>query len=249
MTMIGMHTVTLLLIVFCQTFTFSPGRSGIKHSIVSQTTAISAQWQPDSPLQISAVTNRSPDPQKLDITFAVANTANKAIRAYAIKHEVGCCGSNGSQMRGSSLSNILSVDKLFLPGQVRSEEIGNEWSGSPYEKVTLSIDFVEFTDGSTWGPDISKSRERLEGMREGIKAAKTVLLKLFSEKGSQAAVELIESDMNLLPPEQNHSQAWVTGFQTGVKSMSARLLHAYQDKGIAGIEKGLKQPFDASEEK
>jgi hypothetical protein len=248
MTIIGMQTVTLLLVVLSQAFTFSPGRSAIQHPII-QTTAVSAQWQADSPLQISAVANHSPDPKKLNITFDVWNITDKGIRAYAIKHEVVCCGSNAAHIRGSSLSHILSVDKLFLPGQVRSEEIGNEWSTAPYERVTLSIDFVEFTDGSRWGPDISKSSKRLEGMRAGMKAAKTVLLKLLSDKGSQAVVELIESDMNLLAPEQNYSEAWVTGFQTGVKSMSARLLHAYQDKGIAEIEKGLKQPFDASEEK
>jgi hypothetical protein len=247
MTIIGRQTVTLLLVVLSQAFTFSPSRSAIQHPII-QTTAVSAQLQPDSPLQISAVANHSPDPKKLDITFDVWNITDKGIRAYAIKHEVGCCGSKASHISGSSLSNILSVDKLFLPGQVRSEELGNEWSTAPFERVTLSIDFVEFTDGSRWGPDISKSSERLEGMRAGMKAAKTVLLKLFSDKGSQAVVELIESDMNLLAPEQNHSEAWVTGFQTGVKSMSARLLHAYKDKGIAEIGKKLKQPLDASED-
>jgi hypothetical protein len=249
MTMIGMHTVTLLLVVLSQAFTFSPGLSVMQHTPVSQTTVILAQSQPDSPLHISAVVNHSPDAKKLDITFDLWNITDKGIRAYAIKHEVVCCDSTASHIRGSSLGNILSVDKLFLPGQVRSEEIGNEWSTSPIERVTLSIDFVEFTDGSRWGPDISKTSERLDGMRAGMKAAKTVLHKLFSDKGSQAVVELIESDMNLLAPGQKHSEAWITGFQTGVKSMSARLVHAYKDKGIAELEKRLKQPIDASEEK
>jgi hypothetical protein len=248
MTIIGRQTVTLLLVVLSQAFTFSQDRSATEHSII-QTTVVSAQLQPDSPLQISAVANHSPDPKKLDITFIVSNKSDKAIRAYTIKHEVGCCGRNASHISGSSLSIIGSVDKLFLPGQVRSDDIGNEWSSAPYERVTLSIDFVEFTDGSRWGPDFSKSSERLEGTRAGMKAAKTVLLKLFSDKGLQAVVGLIESDMNLLAPEQNHSEVWIMGFQTGVKTISARLLHAYKDKGIAEIEKELKQAFDASEDK
>ena len=33
-------------------------------------------------------------------------------------------------------------------------------------------------------------------MRAGTKAAKTVLLKLFSDKGSRAVVELLESEWN-----------------------------------------------------
>jgi hypothetical protein len=248
MTIIGMHTVTLFLVVFSQAFTFSPGRSVMQHTPASQTTVVLAQSQPDSPLQISAVTNHSPDSKKLNITFVVWNITDKAIRAYATKHEPVCFEGKDQGM-GILLSNHVSADRLFLPGQSRSEEIAGRSSSTPFQKVTLSIDFVEFTDGSRWGPDVAKFSEQLDGMRAGMKAAKTELLKLLSEKGPEAIVELLESDMHLLAPERKHSGLWVTGFRLGVKGMSARLLQAYKDKGIAEIEKGLKEPIDASEDK
>ena len=86
---------------------------------------------------------------------------------------------------------------------------------SPIDSITVAIDFVEFEDGITWGPDIGKTKERLDSMRAGSRAAIGSLIKLMKTDGLPAVISILETesiDITRQPTiHQNGSMVFVKG--------------------------------------
>lgn len=117
-------------------------------------------------------------------------------------------------------------------------------------KVVLSIDFVEFIDGTTWGEDKEKSVELLAGRRAGAKKAKERLSEKFEKEGVAGVAEAIEHDSGeegLIPPPDK-SVIWQEGYANGVKSIYARVRHAKSQGGLKKIKEAVDRPFTALEE-
>src|SRR5687768_14363553 len=96
------------------------------------------------------------------------NTASKAVRSVAIVTE------------GSKLSTmpVCAYERFMEPGTLtyRGIVLAQGWM-PPDGSIKLSVDFVEFADGSSWGEDSKGKSKYLAGTREGARYA----IKLFRE--------------------------------------------------------------------
>ena len=186
--------------------------------------------QPDSPLSIR--TNRIifDDPYKPSFEYTVVNNNDKPVRAYTIRKDDGLTG-----------SNLSMLNSPLQPGQSQWEASGDTSYSEPVQTILLSVDFVEFTDGTAWGPDTTRSYQRLAGIRAGMSVERTRLLTIFNDDGVAKLSRDLDAELEINPPQGN-SPEWSDGFRTGTLQYRARLRRTRTQGGAPLLESILRQP-------
>lgn len=216
-------------------------------STQTETPHISVEQQQGAPILISSTYVDSSNPLKPKFGYVMTNVSDKTIRAYAIRHEINY-GIEQAKQSSAVLSHLISESLLLQPNQSSSINEGGDFRyPQSVNEIKLSVDFVEFTDGITWGNDSFKSSERLAGQRAGGKAA----IKKFREKLNSGGLDVLtnaitQSDI-VLPDTSNVSHEWREGFQTGVGIVRNRLKEAKNKGSLAAVKQELEKPFDATE--
>lgn len=200
-----------------------------------QAPVIVARNEPGSPLVISAERQLPKTEQAPEIAFNVTNVTNKTVIAFAIRVEVA----SGSKVVSSvSLRNLeLSATEL-LPNRSLNNFDSYENLSSEQHRVTLSVDYVQFSDGKRWGLDSVKSAETVAGQRAAAETVTTRLLKIFKEGNASDAANVLESIADIEPPQQ-HSSEWNTGFRMGTRSVANSLKRANQAGGLGQVNREL----------
>lgn len=236
-------TLSSILILSVAIISLVLASSELYAAIKTQEAKVTAREQADSPL-IIIITGVAPsDPKAPEFSYEVLNISHKAISAYAIRHDalVG-----NSQSSGVMLVSMRSVNSL-LHSQARLEET---FRGITYaagvNEVALSVDFVEFEDGTRWGTDAFKMSEKLAGRRAGGRAALKKLRDLAKTRGLKAVLDALEENIDGVA-QSAESQLWKEGFDEGVRIVQAKLKHAQHKNGVAALEKELLESFDTSE--
>ena len=117
-----------------------------------------------SPLNVSYSVNDA----KSALEFTIVNTSQKDIVAYAVA--VDFVDQSGAVVIRGVRSEIADPDIL----EVSVKKPGQAWTPKPFRlpspDVTpkVRVDFVQFDDNTTWGPDTSHEGARLQGMITGI---------------------------------------------------------------------------------
>ena len=238
-------SAVLLMATFFAAFTKVPilSMSNIPNAY-SQTASVSVKPQPDSPLSIELVDPNPPTGNKPDVQIIVANMGTKSISAYAIRYDTS---EDGSKSGGLELSNKTSLNFVLQPGQSEIINVGEGTYQSEIKVIRLSVDFIEFIDGTRWGQDTYNSGERLNGFRAGAIAATGYLLKVLQKTGAEAVMKIAEGEtINILPPS-DHSQEWLEGFRQGIGTIKAQLKQSYTSRSLIEIESILQKPVDALE--
>ena len=164
----------------------------------------------------------------------------KPIRAYNIS-QITLRGTQDS--RGMLLSNLELSNVVLRPGQYFTESITYQPSADKPNQVTLSVDFVEFADGTTWGPNLYKADEMLDGQRAGAREAKKRILKAYKSDGVQAALNLVEDPATAAPlPEA--AQTWKAGYNRGYSFTTRRLKALLKEGEINKVEAELRRLSD-----
>lgn len=209
---------------------------------------VSVYSQPDSPLQLSNVVPswrksndfKGQEVNMLSIEFISQNIGDKSIRAYTIRQFSGDFDSD----IGATIFSYAPTDSgLLKPNQLRHENIGESGSSVTPEKIKIAVDFVAFTDGSTWGKDASKSAQQLAGVRGGGAAALEYLKGINKQDGIEAVIKTLDEMKELLPPVDK-SEIWKRGFRSGISNIKNHIKRAYENEGIKGAETELQKPFD-----
>lgn len=205
--------------------------------------------QPDSPLQILNVIQRSRvstdetgrEWNLLSADFVLQNVGDKAIRAYTFRE---FSGDFETDLGSVIFSYKLSAEGILKPNQSSNEQVGESGSTEVKKNYKLAVDFIEFTDGSTWGKDLSNSAQQLAGLKTGIK---TILesLKESNQRGGIEAVIKTLNEMKELPPPDEQSEKWKKGFRTGSNIMKSIIKRAYENAGKKGAELELQKYSDA----
>jgi hypothetical protein len=180
----------------------------------------------------------------LDLYVVVTNRDAKSIRAYSTRIDF--------EQRKQSEERCL-IENIYAPGKVIKQEqkdgksrfLGFEKKIAP-SAIQVSIDYVEFADGSAWGQDSCQSVEYLAGERAGGEAALSWFRNLIKEKGTEAAVEAIRSGGVSVEKPYNPSARWDEAFGRGVEIVGRRVMTAYQNEGAAEVDVTLSKPYDAS---
>lgn len=159
----------------------------------------------------------------------VKNVSNKPIHSFVVSYrssEPTDTGSGGWQ-----------PETLLLPGQ--SHTIGTSSQGD--DRVTFSVDFVQFADGDVWYADPPRATVKPEGARAGAQAATEYLRKVLESEGAGAVMDALPSiRLRVEKPEFSTDEAFgYFGFYDGVTNTVVRVEHAYQKSGLPGVEEFL----------
>lgn len=92
------------------------------------------------------------------VRYDLRNISNKAIRSYVVVFD----------RRNERLIEIISY-LADLPE--KGKELYRAYTADRKEKVSISLDYIEFADGSTWGPDRLRKSKEIAAYWAGIDSA------------------------------------------------------------------------------
>jgi hypothetical protein len=205
---------------------------------------VSVDLQPDSSLEVTAKTKWvNVNPAGIEIAIKIRNiSSDKAVRAYATR----TARTTEEPLAGCFLINVSKPGKVLQPGQ---SEVRSTWRGYPLDSrspLPMFIDYVEFTDGTAWGPDVCKSAQYLAGARAGALALAERLQKVLDDGGAGAVMKTLKETVATIEAPPNESKSWQTGFFAGVNCKADSLRDAFSDGGLPEVEPAIKRPFDAA---
>ena len=206
---------------------------------------VSMAPQDDAPLRIISTSVVSAEPPNFRLQVMIQNQSLKGIRAYTLVSETA---SDKKQGGHTDLLNLRT--NIWQPTVIKATEV-SDTQNDPIVSVKLTIDFVEFADGTTWGPDTQHSSDILLGQREGARVERRRLRQLLRGKGPKAVIDDIQvADFSKAEAlvGREHSAHWFDGFHSGVSSIQRRLKQASLSTNAEQIETELSKPFDTAEE-
>lgn len=202
-----------------------------------QAPIIVAQNESGSPVVISAERQLAKTEQAPEIAFNVTNVTNKTIIAFAIRVEV----TDGRTPVSKILLQNLELNTTDLPPNrsLTSFDTYENLSEAKH-RVTLSVDYVEFSDGKKWGVDSIKSSEQVAGTRAALETLTTRLAESIRGANANNLATVLESLANIEPPAQ-HSEQWNNGFRWATRSVANRLKRANQTGGLSQVNTELSK--------
>ncbi len=193
--------------------------------------------QPKSPLVISPLRVESPEPHAYEILYNLTNIGKKPIRAYTIR-EVMFIG--GQEQVSVTFVDLDLTNKMLQPGQSIPEADAFALpSKQKPSDITLAVDFIELTDGTTWGADLIKTAAHMAGRRAAARESVKHLKKILNEGGASAVMKALDSGALDFPPPAGHSAEWNSAFDDGKNLTKSRLKRAMQKGGLNQVERAL----------
>jgi hypothetical protein len=165
------------------------------------------------------------------LKFDVKNGSGNAVHSFTLSYDspdpldTGAVG--------------VQPETLLPPGGVQDTSI----SARGKDRITLTIDFVQFADGGTWYADPPRETVKPEGVRAGAAAALSFLRAVLEKKGAAAVVEeLPRIHADVTGPDFSQTATYGHfGFYVGVTNAVVRVERAYRGGGLSEVEDLLKQ--------
>lgn len=201
--------------------------------------------QPGAPLVLCVPAMRwAADGAILDVYIVVRNEGDRAVTAYGTRAEFESAAGRREECHRF---NVLSPGKAIGPGQGdgKSRFLGVAGGAEP-KSVRVSLDFVEFADGSTWGGDACKAAESLAAERAAGLATLEELRRLLESGGPQAVVDATRNCETSFGPPEGYAEKLRGAYRAGVQTVCGRVRRSYEQEGLAEIEATLRKPYDAS---
>jgi hypothetical protein len=164
------------------------------------------------------------------IKIDVKNVSNKAIHSFFISYY----SPEATHKSGMG----IQPETCLQPQQ--SEIIGTTTNGDD-DRVTFSVDLVQFVDGDIWLTNLPTENIKPEGVQAGAQAATEYLQEVLEVDGA-------ETVMNVLPNIKRKMALWrfseegdfgLFGFDYGIKKVVLSVEYAYQKNGLSGVENFL----------
>ncbi|MCI0336902.1 MAG: hypothetical protein L0226_04955 [Acidobacteria bacterium] len=186
-----------------------------------------------------------------ELQFTVKNNTNKPLIAAVIANEVTYLV-GGQELKGLSYRtrNLLihpdiseihnqkpiapGGEMIFKPEPI--EFVGANGKIVPVKKITLSLDYVDFEDNTSLGPNKHGLYSVIK-VREGAVKYREWLVKQFAESGKSENALLSLLRESGLPAELNLPKDHQI---TGARLYRRHLLSAYDHHGFIAIEKFLR---------
>ena len=149
-----------------------------------------------SPLEVQSSTAKATE--GFNLTCNVTNTSNQEIVAYTIVADFfDSSGKPAGRMSTNAIMNLATNSKGTthgLPpgatGGTNRFALPTESNGTPVS-YKVSVDYVLFKDGSSWGPDTAKQSLAIMGTQQGWRQSRAQLKRLMAERGIQAVAEAL----------------------------------------------------------
>jgi hypothetical protein len=170
--------------------------------------------QEDGPLRITLINVDNSPSWYQAISYAVQNTSNKPVRGYVVS-------ANGKHT-GKIVTSFFPIT-LFQARDAHQDEMALERENiRPGEALLLSVDYVEFEDGNSWGPNTQKQSDQIAGGRAGVESARLYFNELIAKRDMAVLTSLLEKnlvDVEVPFPDEVPSEQWKIGFEQGFKSV------------------------------
>jgi hypothetical protein len=192
--------------------------------------------QKDCPLRVSVdyVDNSALSFQ--NINFSLQNISTKSVRAYTLL---------GDGKRSGKVVTNFFFTTLFHTLEINTNSFAVERQNiTEDETVLLSVDYVEFADGSSWGGDTQAKSIEIAGQRDGVKAAirraKNALMNQDANT-TDGMIGLLNQDIKEITvdiPPTGQPDEWKKGFQSGFKAVIS-VLQKIKEQGTENLIKKL----------
>lgn len=163
------------------------------------------------------------------LRFDAKNVSNKPIHSFTISYH---------SLEPTDTGSIGVHPEILLQPE-QSETIGVSSNGN--DRVTFSVDFVQFVDGDVWYANPPKATVKPEGVQAGAQAATEYLREVLESDGAAAVIDgLPDIRVKVESPEFSTNEVFgYFGFYCGVTNTVVRVEHAYQRDGLSGVERFL----------
>ncbi len=162
------------------------------------------------------------------------NVSDKPIHSFTISHHSLDPLDTGAF--GCQPQTLLQPEHLETTGV----------SSRGRDRVTFSVNFVQFADGDVWYADPPKATVKPEGVRAGARAATDHLIRVLESGGAGAvmnALPRIHADVN--SPDFSTREAFGHfGFYCGVTNTEVRVRYAHGEGGSSRVEDLLRRRYD-----
>ncbi len=164
------------------------------------------------------------------LRFNILNRSDKPIHSYQ------CRWYSPNQMGNGAYGAWANPQEAsLLPTQSTEGAI----SAHEYFELTLTMDFVQFSDGTTWFSSSSNATVKPEGVEAGAKAAADYLRKVLEREGAAAVIQelpQIHADVRNDSFTSSADKFGTFGFYCGVTNMVVRVRRAYEEGGLEKVE-------------
>jgi hypothetical protein len=187
--------------------------------------AVEVISQPDCPLIIDPNGFDTSYKERLELNFAVKNISEKKVIAFILSHKISDNSHNGAL-------DFLSPLNIGQTMNGRVAELNTDLTSE--SKISLSIEYVLFTDGTSWGKISKKNSEFIEGYMEGLKKTLSEL-QLLAKSDKGALVKLLEQEAFAFDRsrlDKIKTQDWQGGFEMGYRWVWIELKSIYIKFGI-----------------
>lgn len=175
---------------------------------------VEVESQKDSPLVVTVLSVETSGELFQNINYTIQNVDRKPIRAYTLV---------GRKKVGGKIMTRSFMVKLFQPQQVNIAQFEEERANIKEDtKITLSIDYVEFADGSSWGKDEYQTSEQITQEFAGREAAIDYFKRLIENNEQSSLSNELEQnivDYQVPIPDRQMNEKAQRGFRTGYKSI------------------------------
>jgi len=149
-----------------------------------------------SPLEVQSSTAKTTN--GFALTCSVTNKSSQEIVAHTIVVDLfDSSGKPAGRLSTNAIMNLATNSKnstsSLAPGATGGTTrfpLPTESNGTPVT-YKVSIDYVLFKDGSTWGPDTAKQSLAIMGTQQGWRQSRAQLKRLMAERGIQAVADAL----------------------------------------------------------
>jgi hypothetical protein len=166
------------------------------------------------------------------LDYEVVNVSQKPIHSFFESQRSGePSGSSGS---GSQPEPVLK------PGD--STAMGTSVSGK--SRVKLTVEFVQFADGTTWYSTDGQKFVHPDGVRAGACEAAEHLIKVLELSGPEAVLKSLPRIHLDVHDSSSTFNTWGFGHYCGVTNVVVKVQNANREGGLRAIESALRLILD-----
>jgi hypothetical protein len=166
------------------------------------------------------------------LNYDLVNVSQKPIHSFTTSErsaEPGGAGASGSQ-----------PETALKPGESMPTKI----SVSGKRMLTLTVDFVQFDDGTTWHSNDGQKFVHPDGVRAGARDAAQHLIKVLESSGPEAVVNALPRIHADVRDDMRTFDVWGFGHYCGVTNVSVKVRYANREGGLKAIEDALRRILD-----
>jgi hypothetical protein len=150
------------------------------------------------------------------IQYRFKNSGSKAVLSFVVQLM--------RDGRGAGLTDAqVFTGRLFQPGSVQTAIINIQPIDiSRVGNITLSVDYIQFSDGSFWGPDTDRNESFFQGMEAGRHASIKEMTDMASNNEWSRITHLLETplaDAEITVYDTLRPERWQQGYRIGYKSV------------------------------